>query len=520
MPPLQLIMDDKYMGDFEHETSDGLMIIVKDRTEQNKDREKKVKKRRRKFLKEMWENEDFMQIKGIQKTQEVVNRSLRNISLEKMRLSRIKRIGEVSDYERRRREAKQQKLAMKDVLQKTKINNEYLQDELDFKGTNKRELNKENVLMNNKNTLDTRSKEINKTKSSNKSVEENRNDILPPLVRTTKRKPFIVMDSLKNCGIDTTSLKSKTESNNNNDIFSGGNKRSIVITIPDVNTDAGLYSQKSAIQLSTHESETSSRRSYSAKSDRGTQCVITNEPCDHENEKVPDYSLGDSKLPELPPIKFTLHGTNGPPVSYYVNKDSMISFRPNFGSPRVGISDDKTQNPSMLVSPQNSSISIPLVRKDNSSSKENLSIIGKNLQQSTSSVPNVFKPSMRLVSSYDLTSNASETSSRPGSRTTPRTSMKGHKLIKKKTKESKTVKKESQCASNTGFAIREFSVQDRSKKWQSVDAEKQFVHEFPVHVRERYIKKKLLFSKNDKQDQVSWKVRKYVTSESSYSYHS
>jgi hypothetical protein len=77
----------------------------------------------------LWEKEQFIQIKGIQKTQEAVNRNLRQLQLDKLRITRNKRIEEASDNIRRRRETQHQQTALKDVLNKIQRGEDHLHDE-------------------------------------------------------------------------------------------------------------------------------------------------------------------------------------------------------------------------------------------------------------------------------------------------------------------------------------------------------------------------------------------------------
>ena len=118
MAPNQSIMDSFDLGKKGSET-DELLIIIGDKDKSEKPtNKKKHRKKPKKSLKEMWENDELIQIKGIQKTQEAVNRNLRQLHLDKLRISRNKRIEEASENIRRRRETQQQKIVLKEVLQK------------------------------------------------------------------------------------------------------------------------------------------------------------------------------------------------------------------------------------------------------------------------------------------------------------------------------------------------------------------------------------------------------------------
>ncbi|XP_052076358.1 uncharacterized protein LOC127714339 [Mytilus californianus] len=510
MPPNESIIHSLDLGNSKTEDDDDqLIIIIGDKQKSKNVTERKHRKKKK--VKDMWENEDFIQIKGIQKAQEVVNKNLRQLQLDKMRISRK----EASENIRRRREMTQQKQVLKEVLQKMKGRGDLFNYERNLNEENSFNSDKENKLINNKNTTSTQSKENNNVSYLDKRLihnDNNKTDILPPLVRTT-RKPNLSMASERKSPVSTSSADNiiPSDTKQKKPVY-GAHKRSIVVTIPDVNTDASLYTQRSVRRFT--KSASSDRRSV--KSDSATQC-------DKEEEITPNRtnhpSSARSRLTDLPPIKFTLQGLNGPPVSYYVEKGNMVSYRPSYGVPTSKLPDEKTTNPTMVVSPRNSSVSIPLVRKEACRPKDNLSIVGKNPQIPLSQhffeteEPPAF---VGRVSSYDIRSSVSPDSSGGSSRTSPRHSMRGSKLLRKKPKET-SVKKELQYTTATGFVISEFSMQDRVPKKQNVKVEKQSVHEFPVHVRERYIKKKLLIAQSDRQDAVSWKVRKYITDPGSFS---
>lgn len=495
--------------------ADDLLIITRDKNKSKDVAEKRQKRKHRKDLKELWEKEQFIQIKGIQKTQEAVNRNLRQLQLDKLRITRNKRIEEASDNIRRRRETQHQQTALKDVLNKIQRGEDQLHEEHHLKEIYKGECYKEKKLIN-KNTHATTS-DINIQNLHKRFVN---NDSLPSLVHTRRRLPKIA--SIMNSTDPTTSTECNNSSENKDrnvkiDMNAEKITRSIVITIPDVNTDASHLPRSSRVEsrsASRVESRSASRvESRSAASSRGSN---KSDRCYHLKSEKEYHTPARNRLKDLPPIKFTLKGINGPPVSYYVDKGNMVSYRPSYGVPMSKLPDEKGLNPTMMVSPRNSSVSIPLVRKEIGKYKENLSIIGKNPQISPVEKPQSFRSKVGRVSSYDILSRASPDSSHASSSTTRRHSMRGSKISKKKIKRTEMSPK-TDVTTNTGFVISEFSIQERLPKKPVVQMERQTLHEFPVHVRERYIKKKLLLAQSDQHDVISWKVRKYVTDPGSFS---
>ena len=472
--------------------ADDLLIITRDKNKSKDVAEKRQKRKHNKTLKELWEKEQFIQIKGIQKTQEAVNRNLRQLQLDKLRITRNKRIEEASDNIRRRRETQHQQTALKDVLNKIQRGEDQLHDEHQIKEIYKGECNKEKKLIN-KNTHATTS-DINIQNLHKRFVN---NDSLPPLVHTRRKLHNIT--SIMNSTEPTSSTECNNSSENKDrnvkiDMNAEKITRSIVITIPDVNTDASHLPRSSRV-----ESRSAASSSGSNKSDRS----------DHLKSEKEHDTPARNRLQDLPSIKFTLKGINGPPVSYFVDKDNMVSYRPSYGVPMSKLPDDKCLNPTMMVSPRNSSVSIPLVRKEMGKYKENLSIIGKNPQISPVENPQSFRNKVGRMSRYDILSRATPDSSHASS-STRRHSMRGSKKSKKKIKQTE-ISPKTNFTTNTGFVISEFSIQERLPRKTVVQMEKQALHEFPVHVRERYIKKKLSLAQSDQHDVISWKVRKYVT---------
>jgi hypothetical protein len=157
--------------------------------------------------------------------------------------------------------------------------------------------------------------------------------------------------------------------------------RSIVITIPNINTDASQGQRSSLVESPTEGSSTNSEHSNR----------LDNYHAEKEHISSTQY-----KSAELPPIRVIVKSINRLPVSYFAETDNSISVCSHEVPPKMvstrnsSIGNNNMVNfrithetPSMVVSPRNSSVSIPLVRKEMGKYNNMLSITGKNPQLTT-----------------------------------------------------------------------------------------------------------------------------------------
>ena len=388
--------------------------------------EKTQGQEQKKTFEELWGNGQFINIKCIQKTQEVLERNLRKIKLDKIRITRYKRIEETSKNIRRHRTTQYTKAVFKEILEKIKLRESQINNQLNLD----EKCNSESAMVK---TLIKREKHT--TIASHVNIENSytrficvddmtTKDIIPPLVRTRRKIQYPTTYSVTNNTLSTSSLDNTVSSKNttnsveiyknpakriptdsvmnntlstsclDNTVSSKYTKRSvkidrnptksirsIVITIPNINTDASQGQRSSLVESPTEGSSTNSEHSNR----------LDNYHAEKEHISSTQY-----KSAELPPIRVIVKSINRLPVSYFAETDNSISVCSHEVPPKMvstrnsSIGNNNMVNfrithetPSMVVSPRNSSVSIPLVRKEMGKYNNMLSITGKNPQLTT-----------------------------------------------------------------------------------------------------------------------------------------
>ena len=388
--------------------------------------EKTQGQEQKKTFEELWGNGQFINIKCIQKTQEVLERNLRKIQLDKIRITRYKRIEETSKNIRRHRTTQYTKAVFKEILEKIKLRESQINNQLNLD----EKCNSESAMVK---TLIKREKHT--TIASHVNIENSytrficvddmtTKDIIPPLVRTRRKIQYPTTYSVTNNTLSTSSLDNTVSSKNttnsveiyknpakriptdsvmnntlstsclDNTVSSKYTKRSvkidrnptksirsIVITIPNINTDASQGQRSSLVESPTEGSSTNSEHSNR----------LDNYHAEKEHISSTQY-----KSAELPPIRVIVKSINRLPVSYFAETDNSISVCSHEVPPKMvstrnsSIGNNNMVNfrithetPSMVVSPRNSSVSIPLVRKEMGKYNNMLSITGKNPQLTT-----------------------------------------------------------------------------------------------------------------------------------------
>ena len=426
--------------------------------------EKTQGQEQKKTFEELWGNGQFINIKCIQKTQEVLERNLRKIQLDKIRITRYKRIEETSKNIRRHRTTQYTKAVFKEILEKIKLRESQINNQLNLD----EKCNSESAMVK---TLIKREKHT--TIASHVNIENSytrficvddmtTKDIIPPLVRTRRKIQYPTTYSVTNNTLSTSSLDNTVSSKNTtnsveiyknpakriptdsvmnntlstscleNTVSSKNTKnsveidknpakriptdsvmnntlstscldntvsskytkrsvkidrnptksiRSIVVTIPNINTDASQGQRSSLVESPTEGSSTNSEHSNR----------LDNYHAEKEHISSTQY-----KSAELPPIRVIVKSINRLPVSYFAETDNSISVCSHEVPPKMvstrnsSIGNNNMVNfrithetPSMVVSPRNSSVSIPLVRKEMGKYNNMLSITGKNPQLTT-----------------------------------------------------------------------------------------------------------------------------------------
>ena len=388
--------------------------------------EKTQGQEQKKSFEELWGNRQFINIKCIQKTQEVLERNLRKIQLDKIRITRYKRIEETSKNIRRHRTTQYTKAVFKEILEKIKLRESQIDNELNLDEKCNRESAKVKKLINREKHT-TIASDVNIENSYRRFIcvdDMTTKDIIPPLVRTRRKIQYPTTYSVMNNTLSTSSLDNTVSSKNtknsveiyknpakriptdsvmnntlstsclDNTVSSKYTKRSvkidrnptksirsIVITIPNINTDASQGQRSSLVESPTEGSSTNSEHS-----DR-----LDNYHAEKEHISSTQY-----KSAELPPIRVTVKGINRLSVSYFAESDNSISVcshevpskmvstrNSSIGNNNMVNFRITHETPSMVVSPRNSSVSIPLVRKEMGKYNNMLSITGKNPQLTT-----------------------------------------------------------------------------------------------------------------------------------------
>ena len=388
--------------------------------------EKTQGQEQKKTFEELWGNGQFINIKCIQKTQEVLERNLRKIQLDQIRITRYKRIEETSKNIRRHRTTQYTKAVFKEMLEKIKLRESQIDNELNLDEKCNRESAKVKKLINREKHT-TIASDVNIENSYRRFIcvdDMTTKDIIPPLVRTRRKIQYPTTYSVMNNTLSTSSLANTVSSKNtknsveiyknpakriptdsvmnntlstsclDNTVSSKYTKRSvkidrnptksirsIVITIPNINTDASQGQRSSLVESPTEGSSTNSEHS-----DR-----LDNYHAEKEHISSTQY-----KSAELPPIRVTVKGINRLPVSYFAETDNSISVcshevpskmvstrNSSIGNNNMINFRITNETPSMVVSPRNSSVSIPLVRKEMGKYNNMLSITGKNPQLTT-----------------------------------------------------------------------------------------------------------------------------------------